>query len=133
MGQLRLELDPFGDVSRVEDDTAHCLVLAEVGHMRLEVPPFSGLVHQSEDDLARAAVSRRGTQGGSVLRAHEPFEAVAEHLRLGTADHGRDRAAYVTASVRAENEDQIRGRGNEASKMSRLAPRRGDERPGEQE
>jgi hypothetical protein len=67
MRQLRLELDPLGDVSCVEHDSAYCLVPPEVSHVRFEVSPFAGLVQQLEDDLARAAVSRCSPQGFSIL------------------------------------------------------------------
>ena len=64
---------------------------------------------------------------------HEDFEAVTEHLRLGSTDHRRDRLADVTAAVGAQNEHEIGRGGDEATEMRRLTPRRDDQRPAEQE
>ena len=67
MGQLRFQLDSLGHVARVEHDPADSFVLAEIGHVRLEVPPFARLVQHAQDDLAAAAAGRRGSHDRTVL------------------------------------------------------------------
>ena len=54
--QLLFELDSFRDVSRVENDATDPSFLAQVGHVRLQMPPFAGCVEHSKDDFRRAAV-----------------------------------------------------------------------------
>ena len=65
MRQLLFELNPLGNVPRVEHDAADRFVLAEVGHMRFEVSPLAGLVQQTKDDLPAPAVGRRRRPCGS--------------------------------------------------------------------
>ena len=77
-------------------------------------------------------MSRCAPKCCAVVRVHERFEAVTEHLRLGGTDHRRDRLADIPAAVGAENEHQVGGRGDETAEVGRLAPRRDDERPAKQ-
>ena len=41
MRQLLFQFDALGDVACVEHDAVHRFVLAEVGHVCLEVPPIA--------------------------------------------------------------------------------------------
>src|SRR2546426_585007 len=78
--QLLFELDSFRDVSRIENDATDPPLLAQVGHMRLQVPQFAGSVEHSKDDIRRAPVNSCGVDSHAVVRVQKPFEAATEKL-----------------------------------------------------
>ena len=132
MCQLLFELDSFRDVSRIENDATHPPLLAQVGHMRLQVPPFAGCVEHSKDDLRRAAVNSCRVDGHAVVRVQKPFEAATEKLGFSAIDHLRYGAAHVATSISAEHQDEIRGRSDKASEVGGLPSGREDQRPTQQ-
>ena len=131
--QLLLQAHPLGDVATVEDDAADLPVGAEVGDVRLEMPPLRELVHHPEDDLVRLAVRVRGAHRSQVVRMHEAREPLAEEILLRTAEHVRDGPADVAAPACAEDEHEVGGRGDEASEVGGLPPGRGDEPESEEQ
>jgi hypothetical protein len=124
--QLLLQPDALGDVARVEDHAADLPVGAEVGHVRLEMPPFPEAVQQPEDDLGRLAVRIRRVHERKIVRVDEAGEVLAQQLPVPAAEHLGDGVACVAAAARAEDEHEVGRRGDEAAEVRGLAPRRSD-------
>jgi hypothetical protein len=80
-GQFLLELDPVGDVACVDDHAADVAVGAEIGQVRLDVPPGSGGVLQAE-------LQRRGAAGGQRLLERGAVAVVDEAEEPGSGQLG---------------------------------------------
>ena len=99
VGELLLEPHALGDVAGVEHDAADVPVVAQVGDVRLEVPPLAEPVAHAEDDLVRLAVRRgraaprRGRRGARSRTKPSPSS-----VRSGVADHLGDRLARRSGS-----------------------------------
>ena len=70
-GQLLLEPHALGHVARVQHDAAQLPVVAQVGHVGVEVPPLPEAVQHAEHDLARLAARAGGLEHGLVVRVDE--------------------------------------------------------------
>ena len=130
--QLLFELDSFRDVSRIENDATDPPLLAQVGHMRLQVPPFAGCVEHSKDDLRRATVNGCRLHRLAVVRVQDRFEATTEKLGFTAINHPRYGAAHIATSVGAEHQDEIGGRGDKAPEVGGLPSRRENQSPTQQ-
>ena len=121
MPELLLEPDALGDVARVEHDAADLPVVAQVGHVRLEVAPLAEPVRHAEHDLVRLAVRaarrRRAARSSACTKLHE---ARAEHLRLaGGRPSSVTDCADVAAAAGAEHER--RGRSTTVTRLRKCA------------
>ncbi len=131
--QLLLEPHPLGHVARVQHHAAQLPVVAQVGHVGVEVPPLPEAVQHAEHDLARLAARAGGLEHGLVLRVDELHELVAQQLRLGPIERPQHRLAGVAQAAGAEHEHEIRGEGHEAAEVGTLATRGRDQGPGEEQ
>ena len=131
--ELLLEPDPLGDVARVEHHAPDVAVLAQVGHVRLEMPPLLEAVRHPEDQLPRLPVLERGAHRGAVVGMHDVEARVTEEVGLRAPEHRRDGLAHVAAPARVEHEHEVGRVGDEAAEVGRLAPGGRDQDEGEQQ
>ena len=118
---------------RVEHDPAYQPVVAQVGHVCVEMAPFAEAVRHEERDLVQSALGTRRRDRSPVVGVHEVDEARAEQLLLGPADHVGDRLADVAATAGSEDEDEVGRRGDEAAEVRGLPPGRDHQDPAEEQ
>ena len=95
--QLLLEPHALGDVTRVEHDAAYAPVVAEIGDVRFDMPPFPELVRQPEDELVRLRVDGRGAHRALIVGMHEAEQGGAEQRLFSPAQHLHDGVTHVAA------------------------------------
>ena len=131
--QLLLEPDALGDVTGVQHDAADEPVCAQVGHVRLELPPLAEPIPQPELDLVRLSACARFLEELAIVRVHERGEPRAVDLGLRAPECLDDGLADVAAATGPEDDDEVGRRRDQAPEVSGLASGRSDERPAEQQ